>query len=134
MAAFTQEKFDLPRNLRGRSIHLNVIPTVSNLRNMIEKLILVDGDLGQLKQWEKRSYAAYRINSIKREVMTATKDSRVNLIRQHILNQDPNGLGASCIDIYLIAFVAESIKPGKQAFFEYVMSNGITDKLRLFGR
>jgi predicted house-cleaning noncanonical NTP pyrophosphatase (MazG superfamily) len=129
MTSFTQEKFKLPRNLRGRSIHLNIIPTVSNLKNMVDKLILVDGDLSQLKQWEKRSYTAYRINLIKREVMNApTKDSRVKLIRQHILNQDPNDLGASCIDIYLVAFVAESIKPGKQALFEYVISNGITDK------
>jgi hypothetical protein len=27
----------------------------------------------------------------------------------------------------LVAYVAENVKPGKQAFFEYVMSNGITD-------
>lgn len=65
MAPFTQVKFNLPRNLRGRSIHLNVIPTVSNLKNLIDKLILVDGDVSQLKQWEKRSYTAYRINLIK---------------------------------------------------------------------
>lgn len=57
-----------------------------------------------------------------------TKDRRVNLIRQHILNQNPNDLGASCIDIYLVAYVAENVKPGKQAFFEYVMNNGITNK------
>ena len=129
MASFTQEKFELPGNLRGRSIHLNVIPTVSNLKNMIEKMILVDGDVSQLKQWEKRSYAAYQVNKIKREVMNApTKDSRATLMRQHILNQDPNELGASCIDIYLVAYVAENVRPGKQAFIEYVMDQGITDK------
>lgn len=129
MASFTQEKFELPSNLRGRSIHLNVIPTVSNLKNMIDKLIVVDGDISQLKQWEKRSYAAYQISKIKREVMNApTKDSRTNLVKQHILNQDPNELGASCIDIYLVAYVAENVKPGKQAFIEYVMNHGITDK------
>jgi predicted house-cleaning noncanonical NTP pyrophosphatase (MazG superfamily) len=129
MTSFTQEKFELPRNLRGRSIHLNVIPTVSNLKNVFDKLILVDGDVSQLKQWEKRSFAAYQINKIKREVMNApTKDSRTNLVKQHILNQDPNDLGASCIDIYLVAYVAENVKPGKQAFNEYVMNQGITDK------
>jgi hypothetical protein len=48
MASFTQDKFELPRNLRGRSIHLNIIPTVSNLKNMIHKLILVDGDVSHL--------------------------------------------------------------------------------------
>jgi predicted house-cleaning noncanonical NTP pyrophosphatase (MazG superfamily) len=130
MASYTQEKFVLPRNLRGRSIHLNVIPTVYNLKNMIDKLILVDGDVSQLKQWEKRSYTAYQINKIKREVMNApTKEARARLIKQHILNGDPNDFGASCIDIYLVAYVSENHKPGKQAFIEYAMSNGITDKL-----
>lgn len=129
MASFTEEKFDLPRNLRGRSIHLNVIPTVSNLKNLIDKLIVVDGDVSQLKQWEKRSYAAYQISKVKREVMNApTKDIRTNLVKQHILNQDPNELGASCIDIYLVAYVAENVRPGKQAFIEYVMNHRITDK------
>lgn len=129
MASFTEGKSDLPRNLRGRSIHLNVIPTVSNLKNLIDKLIVVDGDESQLKQWEKRSYAAYQISKIKREVMNApTKDSRTNLVKRHILNQDPNELGASCIDIYLVAYVAENVKPGKQALIEYVMNHGITDK------
>jgi predicted house-cleaning noncanonical NTP pyrophosphatase (MazG superfamily) len=129
MTSFTQDKFELPRNLRGRSIHLNVIPTVSNLKNMIDKLVLVDGDVSQLKQWEKRSFAAYQISKIKREVVNApTKDSRTNLVKRHILNLDPNDLGASCIDIYLVAYVAENVKPGKQAFIEYVMNQGITDK------
>jgi hypothetical protein len=87
MSAYTQEKFILPRNLRGRSIHLNVIPTVSNLKNMLDKLVLIDGDVNQLKQWEKRSYTAYQINKIKLEVMNAqTKEDRVRLIKQHILN------------------------------------------------
>jgi predicted house-cleaning noncanonical NTP pyrophosphatase (MazG superfamily) len=130
MAVFTQGKFELPRNLRGRSIHNNVIPTVFNLKNMIGKLILVQGDLNQLKQWEKRSYTAYQLDKIKQDVMNApTKESLVNLIKQHILNGNPNLFGASCIDIYLVAYVAENIKPGKQAFIEYVMKNGITDKL-----
>lgn len=130
MSAFTQEKFILPRNLRGRSIHYKVIPMVCNLKNMIDKLVSIDGDVHQLKQWEKRSYTAYQINKIKREVINAlTKEGRVRLIKQHILNGDPNEFGASCIDIYLVAYVAENIKPGKQAFIEYVMKNGITDKL-----
>lgn len=130
MAAFTQVKFSLPRNLRGRSIHQNVIPTVANLKNMLESLVSVNGDVNKLKQWEKRSYSAYLIEKIKKDVIGApTKVHRVNLIKNHILDGEPNDFGASCIDIYLVAYVAESIKPGKQAFIEYVMKNGITDKL-----
>jgi hypothetical protein len=48
----------LPNNLRGRTIYEKVIPTVCNLRNMLEKLIIVNGDISLLKPWEKRSYEA----------------------------------------------------------------------------
>ena len=78
------EKLTLPSNLRGRSIHLKVIPTVYNLRNMIEKLILAQGDFSKLKPWEQRSYKAYHINKIKQSVMTATGNARVELLKKHI--------------------------------------------------
>ena len=48
--------FQLPDNLRGRSIDVKVIPTVCNLENMLKKLSDVNGDFSQLKQWERRSY------------------------------------------------------------------------------
>ena len=119
----------LPQNLRGRSIHSNVIPTVCNLKNMLEKLIELKGNDCFLKPWEKRSYKAYQIEKIKLAVMFApTKETRVQLIKQHILNGDPNDFGPSCIDIYLVAYVAQKYQPGKQAFFDYVLKNGITDK------
>ena len=123
------QTFSLPRHLKGRSIHLNVIPTVCNLKNMIEKMITVKGNHSLLKPWEKRSYKAYQIDKIKLALMFApTKETRVQLIKQHILNGDPNDFGPSCIDIYLVAYVAENYKPGKQAFFDYVYKIGITDK------
>lgn len=36
--------FILPDNLGGRSIHSKIIPTVCNLENMLDKLIMVYGD------------------------------------------------------------------------------------------
>lgn len=128
MESFTKNLITLPENLRGRSIHLNVIPTVCNLKNMLEKLESSHGDVSQLKQWEKRSYTAYRIEKIKLPILKAAGENRVSLIKDHILNCDPNDLGASCIDIYLVAYVAETFKPGKETFIEYVLRNGITDK------
>ena len=126
--ANTKDYFSLPNNLRGRSIHLQVIPTVCNLKNMLEKLDLVHGDVSELKQWEKRSYKAYQIEKIKLAVMSVSGEDRIKLIKQHILNGDPNDFGASCIDMYLVAYVAEQYKTGKQAFNEYVLKHGITDK------
>ncbi|MEW9053047.1 MAG: hypothetical protein AB2392_17940 [Neobacillus sp.] len=129
MTSSSINAFSLPSNLRGRSIHQNIIPTVCNLKNMLDKLVSLQGNEALLKQWEKRSYKAYQIEKIKLAVMIAcTKENRVQLIKQHILHGDPNDFGASCIDIYLVAYVAETHKPGKQAFFEYVLKNGISEK------
>lgn len=95
---------------------------------MIKKLIEVNGDISKLKSWEKRSYHAYQINEIHDQLMTASQSEKIMLIRNHILNGHPKDFGASCIDIYLVAFVAENYGLGKQIFFDYKKSNGITDK------
>lgn len=47
-------KIYLPDNLRGRSIHDNVIPTVCNLKNMLLKLKDLHGNISLLKPWEKK--------------------------------------------------------------------------------
>ncbi|WP_010077403.1 hypothetical protein [Clostridium cellulovorans] len=40
----------------------------------------------------------------------------------------PNDFGASCIDIYLVAYVSETYGKGKEKFFEYIKKNNISDK------
>lgn len=118
----------LPNTLRGRSIHENVIPTVGNIKNMVKKLIEVDGDVSQLKSWEKRSYRAYQIDNIKSQIMESSPSDQIELIRNHMLDGHPADFGASCVDIYLVAFVAENYGVGKETFIDYVKTNGITDK------
>ncbi|WHY88578.1 hypothetical protein QNH39_12360 [Neobacillus novalis] len=123
------EPIKLPNILRGRNIHHNVIPTVCNLKNMLNKLISVQGVYTQLKQWEKRSYQAYQIDEIKLAILFASDEQRKNLIKQHILSGSPNEFGASCIDIYLVAYVAETYGPGKAVFVDYIMKSGISEKV-----
>lgn len=123
-----QETIKLPSSLRGRAIHQNVIPTVCNLKNMLIKLVSVQGDYAQLKQWEKRSYQAYQIDKIKLTILFASEEQRKNLIKQHILSGNPNEFGASCIDIYLVAYVAETYGPGKTVFFDYIKKSGISER------
>lgn len=36
---------------------------------------------------------------------------------------------ASCIDIYLVAYVAETYGTGKEKFYEYIRNNGISNKI-----
>lgn len=119
--------FQLPDNLRGRSIDVKVIPTVCNLENMLKKLIEVNGDFEQLKQWEKRSYKAYLIVDIESRLLSAPSYAWKDIVREHILSKTPSDLGASVIDIYLVAYVAETVGVGKDRFFSYIKNKGISD-------
>jgi pimeloyl-ACP methyl ester carboxylesterase len=123
-----KDRISLPDSIRGRSIHTNIIPTVCNVKNMIEKLIKVNGDYSQLKQWEKRSYQAYQIDKIQDELLSSPLLKRIELLKSHILSLHPKDLGASCIDIYLVAYVAETYGAGKKTFFNYIRDVGISDK------
>jgi hypothetical protein len=119
---------DLPDNLRGRSIFNKIIPTVCNLKNMLLKLNELQGDVSLLKPWEKRSFDAYRIDKVKRMLLDSSQSEWKGLIRKHILQGDPSEFGASCIDIYLIAYVAHTFGAGKEKFFQYVKNKGISKK------
>ncbi|MGP1906860.1 hypothetical protein ACTSEZ_01745 [Metabacillus sp. JX24] len=118
----------IPNHIRGRSIHNQVIPTVCNIKNMLNKLIELQGNFNELKQWEKSSHRAYNLEKIQLSIMAASEEERIDLIRKHILSEDPNDLGGCCIDIYLVAYVAETYGTGKKVFFDYVLKNGITEK------
>jgi len=128
MMNLLDNSFSLPNHIRGRNIYNNVIPTVCNLKNMLEKLDAANGDESTLKQWEKRSYTAYHIDKIEDRILFQTKEKKVAIIKEHILQHEPNEWGPSCMDIYLVAYVSQQSKPGKQAFIEYVLRYGITDK------
>ncbi|WFD08758.1 hypothetical protein [Tepidibacter hydrothermalis] len=123
-----RKDYKLPNHLRGRSIHSKVIPTVCNLKNMLNKLVKVNGDFSQLKQWEKRSYKAYNIDEIKSEILSSCDSEWVEIIRKHILSKRPSDFGASCIDIYLVAYVVHTHGVGKDTFFKYILDNNISDK------
>jgi len=120
------ERIVLPDNLRGRSIFEKVIPTVCNLRNMLEKLNMVNGDPRLLKQWERRSYEAYQIERVKARILKSTREDWKDIIRDHILRLDPQEIGASCIDIYLVAYVSVTHGSGKTIFFQFIKDKGIS--------
>jgi hypothetical protein len=121
-------KIYLPDKLRVRSIHHNVIPTVSNLQNTLVKLKELHGNVSLLKPWEKRSYDAYRIDKVKIKILNSHKEDWKEIIKNHILRGDPSDFGASCIDIYLVAYVAETFGKGRKRFFQYVKEKGISQK------
>lgn len=120
--------YTLPDNLRGRSISVKVIPTVCNLKNMLEKLVEVNGDYSQLKNWEKRSFKAYQTEEIKDEILSSNQSEWKDIIRKHILSKRPSELGPSAIDIYLVAYVSETIGAGKEVFIKYIKDTGISKK------
>lgn len=118
----------LPDNLHGRSIHSKVIPTVCNLKNMLEKLIDVRGDFSHLSNWEKRSYKSYKIEEISTKIINSQKSDWSEILRNHILAGKPSSFGASCIDIYLVAYISENYGTGKKRFFQYIQENNISNK------
>lgn len=126
--AVLNESIHLPNTLRGRSVHENVIPTVFSLENMLNKLGLFNGDYSKLKQWEKSSYKAYQIEKIKGAILSATPEQKKTIIKNHILSGNPKDFGAHCVDIYLVAYVAETFGGGKDTFCNYVLNNGISEK------
>ena len=122
-------KIQLPDNLRGRSIYDKIIPTVCNLKNMLEKLVKLKGDHSKLEQWEKRSYQAYLIDEIKTQILgTTNKDRWKEIINNHILSKEPSSLGASCIDMYLVAYVSENYGSGKENFSQFIEKKCISKK------
>lgn len=118
--------FKLADNIDGRNLQCKVIPTVCNVRNMILKLVAIHGDVQKLKQWEKRSYQAYRIDEIKDKILAANSNEWKDIIRAHLLEHRPSEFGASVIDIYLVAYVAQTYGPERSTFYEYVCSSGIS--------
>src|SRR5680860_1518315 len=77
------ERFELPNKLGGRNLYIKVIPTVCNLKNMLTKLVQVNGDFSQLKQWEKRSYKAYKIEEIENEILNSPEAGWKGIIRKN---------------------------------------------------
>jgi len=123
-------KRTLPDNLGGRSIYDKVIPMVCNLRNTLRKLRDNGGDVSKLKQWELRSYSAYRIDEIQAELLNQPDigPEEKEIIRNHILQGKPSDFGASCIDVYLVAYASEHYGVGKARFFQFIKEKGISEK------
>lgn len=122
------KKYAYNKVYNRNSIKYKVIPTVCNLKNMLAKLQAVNGDFSQLKQWEKRSYKAYNIEAIKSLILKADEKNWPNLIRNHMLYGEKALFGASCIDIYLVAYVSNEYGHGKDIFTKFIFSNEISDK------
>jgi len=119
----------IPDKIMGKSLNVKVIPTVCNLKNMLIKLRKVNGNFDQLKQWEKRSFKAYNIEAIKLDILNADNKDWSALIRNHLLTGDKSMFGASCVDIYLVAYVAHKYGVGKDIFTKYILDNEITTKI-----
>lgn len=68
------------------------------------------------------------IDGIKDIILSSSKIEWKNIVRNHILNSKSFNLGASVIDIYLVAYVTETYGVGKEVFSKYVKDNGITNR------
>lgn len=121
-------KIILPEHLRGRSLNTKVIPMLCGLKTMLTHLVELNGDASLLRQGEKRCYKAYCVNEIQDLILESYQEEWPEIMKTHILSKDPIELGASVIDIYLIAYVTETLGVGKEGFVQYIKDVGISTK------
>lgn len=126
---YLDKKIDLPTILRKRNIFVKVIPTVCNLKNMLDKLEENKWDFQKLKQWEKRSYKAYKIDRVVNKLIESNKEAWPIIIKENILKLYGDDIGAGCIDIYLVGFVSEKYGTGIEHMFNLVKDKSISEKL-----
>ncbi|KHD16248.1 hypothetical protein [Clostridium butyricum] len=122
-------QIQLPSILRGRNIFTKVIPTVCNLKNMLDKLEKHNFEIEKLRQWEKRSYKEYKIEKIINLLIESPKLDWSNIIRSHILTLNGDEIGASVIDIYIVAYAAYSYGTGRDNMFRLIKEKHISEKV-----
>ena len=115
--------------LRGRNINTKVIPTVCTLSLMLRHLRDYNWDKNKLKPWEKRSYKAYCIDKIIHILRVSEERQWPEIIKNNILSLYEEEIGASCLDIYFVAYVAHNYGVGRKVMEEYCRSVKITEKL-----
>lgn len=115
--------------LRGRNINTKVIPTVCTLSLMLRHLRDYNWDKNKLKPWEKRSYKAYCIDKIIHILRVSEERQWPEIIKINILSLYCDEIGASCLDIYFVAYVAHNYGVGRKVMEEYCRSVKITEKL-----
>ena len=126
-------KIELPNHVKGRSITTKVIPTMATLKNMLVHLEKLDWQEEKLQQWNKRSFKAYHIEQIKRELMHANEEERKETIRQHILRLKPHEIGASLVDIYIVGYVNHKYGEGKEVLANWLRENKVTENRNSMG-
>lgn len=122
-------KNEMPRVIRNRDIFTKIIPTVCNLKNMLNKLEENDWKFEKLKQWERRSYKAYKIGKIESKLKESNRSKWPEIIRENILKLHGEDIGASCLDIYFVAYVSENYGTGVDILFSLVKEKGISNKI-----
>ena len=113
-------KIVLPDHLQGRSLTTKVIPMLCGLKTMLTHLVELNGDASMLRQWEKRCYKSYCINEIQDLLLESYQEDWPEILKEHLLSKDPCELGASAIDIYLVAYITETFGVGKDIFIQCI--------------
>lgn len=115
--------------LRGRNINTKVIPTVCYLQPMLRNLREVNWDKNKLRQWERTSYKAYAIEKVIHILRVSETSKWPEIIKNNILSLYGDEIGASCLDIYFVAYVAHNYGIGKRVMNEYCRKVKITEKI-----
>ena len=68
------------------------------------------------------------MNEIQDLLLESYQEDWPEIVREHLLRKDPKELGASAVDIYLVAYITETYGVGKEIFTERIKEMGISTK------
>lgn len=123
-------KFDLELKdiLRGRSLNSKVIPSACNIKNVLIHLKDRNWNVYKLKKYERSCYEAYKLDKVIGLLKDYEEKYWPEILRLNILSIYGEEIGANCVAMYLVGYVAENIGCGEAMMREYCKLVGITER------
>ena len=82
---------------------------------------------------EIRSFKAYHIKQIKERLKESDQEKQKEIIREHILRMPGSELGASVVDIYVVAYVNQMYGAGREKLGEWLNKHQVTENRNSVG-
>lgn len=114
-------------SLRERNITNKAIPSACSIRMVLLNLKDKNFNVSKLKKYEKKSYEAYKLDKVINLFKVYEEKYWPEILRLNILSIYGDDIGANCMAMYLVGYVAENMGCGEHVMNEYCKLVGITE-------
>ena len=97
-------KIKFTKDLRGRILNQDIVPTNITLEEAIQRLKNLGYDITKLSAYAKRVCDSYKLNRILGKLRDVDEEKSKILIRENILNLYGDDIGDNCLNVYLVAY------------------------------